>query len=414
MNKEAFFHSAKKPLDIANSNLVCNDLACNVNNHIHTTYSFSPYTPTQAVQMAKNSGLATAGIMDHDSVGGLHEFIAAGRDIGIATTVGFECRANFADTPFAGRRINNPDQDSVGYLAMHGIPHDKIDAAEAFLAPYRKARNLRNRAMTKKLDALIRSVGLAIDFDTDVVPLSRNDDGGSITERHILYALAGKIVEKIGAGSGVVTFLKESFSIDVTGNNLEKLNNPESNWYQYYLLGVLKGHLVKDFYINADAELPRPADFIALANDIGAIPAYAYLGDVGDSVTGDKRAQAFEDAYLDELADFLATTGFKAITYMPTRNTHAQLKRVMELCDRHGLFQICGEDINTPFQLFVCEALKQDEYRHLIASAWALVGHEKFATDSGLGMFSQEIINKYPELDARIAYFAEIGRKVNA
>jgi hypothetical protein len=382
----------------------------NVNNHVHTVYSFSPYTPTEAVQTAKSSGLATVGIMDHDSVGGLREFIAAGRRIGIATTVGFECRANFANTPFTGRRINNPDQNSVGYLAMHGIPHDKIDAAEAFLAPYRTARNVRNRQMTRRLDDLIRSAGLAIDFDKDIVPISRHDEGGSITERHILYALADKIVKKIGTGHSVVTFLKDALNIVVTGNNLEKLTNPAAAWYQYYLLGVLKGHLVKDFYIDADEELPQPADFIALAERLGAIPAYAYLGDVGDSVTGDKRTQSFEDAYLDELMEFLAATGFKAITYMPTRNTHSQLARMMALCEKHELFQICGEDINTPFQPFVCEALKRDEYRHLVISARALVGHEISATDRGVGMFSQEIIDKYPSLDARIAYFAKIGK----
>ena len=38
-----------------------------VNNHIHTTYSFSPYSPTAAVWCAMEAGLATAGIMDHDS-----------------------------------------------------------------------------------------------------------------------------------------------------------------------------------------------------------------------------------------------------------------------------------------------------------------------------------------------------------
>lgn len=38
-----------------------------VNNHIHTTYSFSPYNPTEAVYMAWKNGLKTAGIMDHDS-----------------------------------------------------------------------------------------------------------------------------------------------------------------------------------------------------------------------------------------------------------------------------------------------------------------------------------------------------------
>ena len=50
-----------------------------VNNHIHTTYSFSPYSPTKAVYTAWMNGLVTAGIMDHDSVAGAEEFIEAGK-----------------------------------------------------------------------------------------------------------------------------------------------------------------------------------------------------------------------------------------------------------------------------------------------------------------------------------------------
>ena len=59
-----------------------------VNNHIHTTYSFSPYTPAAAVYEAWKAGLSTAGIMDHDSVGGAMEFIEAGKILGIPVTVG--------------------------------------------------------------------------------------------------------------------------------------------------------------------------------------------------------------------------------------------------------------------------------------------------------------------------------------
>ena len=58
-----------------------------VNNHIHTTFSFSPYSPTKAVWMAYNAGLQTAGIMDHDSLSGAREFIEAGKIIGMMTTM---------------------------------------------------------------------------------------------------------------------------------------------------------------------------------------------------------------------------------------------------------------------------------------------------------------------------------------
>ena len=110
------------------------------------------------------------------------------------------------------------------------------------------------------------------------------------------------------------------------------------------------------------------------------ISAYAYLGDVGDSVTGDKRAQKFEDDYLDELIDYVAKLGFKAVTYMPSRNTKAQLTRLRALCEKYSLFQISGEDINSPRQSFRCKALDDPKFHHLIDATYTLIGYEELAT----------------------------------
>ena len=141
-----------------------------VNNHIHTTYSFSPYSPAKAVWMAYQAGLATAGIMDHDSIGGAEEFIEAGKIVGMATTIGIECRVDFSKTLLAGRRINNPDQDSVVYMAIHGIPHTQIQTVEEYFKPYRELRNRRNRKMVENINKLLDNPSLALDFDKDVCP----------------------------------------------------------------------------------------------------------------------------------------------------------------------------------------------------------------------------------------------------
>ena len=50
-----------------------------INNHIHTTYSFSPYSPTASVYAARMEGLCTAGIIDHDSISGAEEFLEAAK-----------------------------------------------------------------------------------------------------------------------------------------------------------------------------------------------------------------------------------------------------------------------------------------------------------------------------------------------
>ncbi|MBS5844062.1 MAG: PHP domain-containing protein [Clostridiales bacterium] len=347
-----------------------------VNNHIHTTFSFSPYSPTKAIWMAYNAGLKTAGIMDHDSLSGAREFIEAGKITGILTTIGVECRVSMKNTPLAEKRINNPDQKGIAYTTIHGVPHQHIDEVIAFFKPYVKARNERNRKMIDRINALTAPYGIHTDFDTDVVPLSEFKHGGSITERHLLFALSKKITARFGKGEAVVKFLTEDMGIQISGKNKSFLSDAGNPFYEYDLLGTLKGNLVEKFYIDAETECPDVSALIALAAKINAFSAYAYLGDVGDSVTGDKKTQKFEDDYIDLLFDVIKELKFKAVTYMPSRNTMEQLRRVRALCEKHGFFQISGEDINSPRQSFICEAQRNPEFANLYESTMTLIRHE--------------------------------------
>ena len=58
-----------------------------VNNHVHSNYSFSPYTPTQIIDEAIKAGIKTVGLMDHDTIAGASEFLQSARYKGIAATV---------------------------------------------------------------------------------------------------------------------------------------------------------------------------------------------------------------------------------------------------------------------------------------------------------------------------------------
>lgn len=383
-----------------------------VNNHIHTTYSFSPYSPTKAVWMACNSGLITAGIMDHDSISGAREFIEAGNIIGLKTTIGFEIRINMNKTKLNGKKINNPDQNTVIYVGVHGIPHTQIDTVEEYLKPYREERIKRDRKMVDNINAIIKPYDLYLDFDKDVIPCSLYLKGGTITERHILYALSQKIVEKYGKGQATVNFIKNDMKLPVSSKIEAYLLDENNDKYEYDLLGVLKSDMVEKFFINADAECPDAKELVDFANKIGAISAYAYLGDVGNSVTGDKKTQKFEDDFIEDVFDVLKELGFKAVTYMPSRNTFEQLSKLKDLCDKNGLMQISGEDINSPRQSFICSALEKPEFANLITATWALIGHELAATeDLDNGIFSEKTIAKYPNLADRLPVYAEYGKK---
>lgn len=381
-----------------------------VNNHIHTTYSFSPYSPTAAVWFAREEGLCTCGLMDHDSIAGAEEFLAAADVAGMAATIGMECRASFAGTPFGDRKLNNPDQSGVLYMTLHGVPHNRAAELNEAFAPYRAKRNDRNRRMVEAINGMMGRYGVTIDFDRDVLPLSNYAKGGTVTERHLSSALAYRMLDVIGSGEKLIAFIKNELQLPISGK-IEGYLLDENNPHRMYdLLGWIKSQLIARFYIDAIDELPTVREALDLSERIGAISAAAYLGDVGDSVTGDKRAQKFEDDFLDELIAYYAELGFRAVTYMPSRNTKAQLTRLRALCEKHNLFQISGEDINSPRQSFVCEAQRDPAFANLYEATWALIAHEWRATeDPDDGLFSEKSIRRWPNLNDRVRAFAEFG-----
>lgn len=346
------------------------------NNHIHTCYSFSPYSPTAAVYYARQAGLETAGIMDHDSIAGAREFLEAGEIAGVATTVGLECRVKICDEHLNGKKINNPDQCGVVYMALHGVPHGNIELLQKSFAPLREKRNERNVKMVRNINGITSEYGIVLDFERDVVPLSMYAEGGSITERHIIFALCKKIIEAVGK-NGTVGFIEEKIGLKLNDKQRAQLTDAANPYFEYDLLGLLKGNFVSRIYVDADEECLTVSQLKELSVKTGALLCYAYLGDVGNSVTGDKRAQKFEDDYLDLLFDVLKSNGVDAVTYMPSRNTPAQIERLQRMCREYDFFEISGEDINSPRQNFICEQLALPQFKHLIDAAWTLIERER-------------------------------------
>ena len=318
-------------------------------------------------------GLCTAGIIDHDSISGAEEFLEAAKLVEMPVTIGMEARISMEGTRLEGRRTNNPDQVGVSYMTIQGVPHDKIHTLTEFFRPYQAARHARNRKMTDKINALLP--GIALDYDRDVLPLSMAKENGGVTERHLMYALAIKLVQQVGKGQAMVDKLAQ-MGLKLSEKQIAQMLDTQYPFYEYDLLGILKSAFVPQIFIDATDECPKLPEMVKLCNEIDAFLCYAYLGDVGDSVTGDKKAQKFEDDYLEEVFECLKEEGVKSVTYMPTRNTPAQLERLRGLCDQYGMFQISGEDINTPRQSFVIKAMENPMFQNLIDATWKLIEHE--------------------------------------
>ena len=95
-----------------------------------------------------------------------------------------------------------------------------------YFAPLREHRNVRNRRMVEKINSIVSPHGVELDFDRDVIPISQYENGGSVTERHLLYALGEKIFEVVGSEE-LVHFLEQVLRINLADKAL-LLSDPQT------------------------------------------------------------------------------------------------------------------------------------------------------------------------------------------
>jgi hypothetical protein len=372
-----------------------------------------------AALCAWDAGLDAAGSVDHDSIAAAEEMLEACAILGIGGCVGFEVRVSFKNGkpgPFAGRKINNPDSAGFAYMTVQGIPRPAISAAADFLKPIREERLKRTRAMTISANTMLHEAKIPeIDFERDIYCRSKYAEGGGITERHLLAAVAEKLIARYGRGQELVEALKTKLGITAPPKSAALLADSQNPHYLYDLLGVFKSALLPKIFIQPDENECIPAVRVTtFAESIGAIPAYAYLGDVGESPTGDKKAEKFEDDFIEELFAELSRLGYRAITYMPPRNQAEQLRKVQRLCAEWGFMEISGVDINSSRQSFNCPEVLHNHFRHLLDTTWALIAHERLASiDRRFGLFSRENPLAGLSLTRRLDSYAAFGKRLD-
>nr|WP_309101256.1 PHP domain-containing protein [Fredinandcohnia onubensis] len=78
--------------------------------HLHTTASDGDYSPDKVVEKAREKGITTIAITDHDSLKGLDEAINAGRRMGVNVIRGIELSSKYKGktVDILGYNINSP------------------------------------------------------------------------------------------------------------------------------------------------------------------------------------------------------------------------------------------------------------------------------------------------------------------
>ena len=86
--------------------------------HVHTTASDGQYSPAQIIQKAAEKNLKAIAITDHDTVAGLEEAKAAGRELGVTVVPGIELNITFPTGEFhlLGLGIKTPSPALVNIV----------------------------------------------------------------------------------------------------------------------------------------------------------------------------------------------------------------------------------------------------------------------------------------------------------
>jgi predicted metal-dependent phosphoesterase TrpH len=146
--------------------------------HTHTTASDGLFSPTELVRRAKEAGLHTIAVADHDTSDGLAEALEAGHTYGVQVIPAVEI-----NTDVPGTEVH-----VLGYLPDYQQP-----AFQSVLTTLRDARALRGQRMVEKLNAL----GIPVRWER-----VREIAGGSVGRPHVAQALLEL---------GVVTTIGEAF-----------------------------------------------------------------------------------------------------------------------------------------------------------------------------------------------------------
>lgn len=134
--------------------------------HMHTDHSDGAYSPIELVNRAKEAGLSTISITDHDSVNGINEAIIYGKEIGVEVITGVE--------------ISTDLEDKEIHLLAYFVDIENEELRK-YLLFFRDERFHRAKRIVQKL----RKLGLHITLD-DVLAQAKNS---SIGRPHVAYAL---------------------------------------------------------------------------------------------------------------------------------------------------------------------------------------------------------------------------------
>lgn len=367
-------------LELLAANPVPPPVTSDVNLHSHTFYSYNAYgySPTKFAWLARQRGLAAAGIVDFDVLDGLEEFWEAGQLCGLKRCVSMETRVFVPE--FETRVINSPGEPGIAYHMGVGftkpVEHPTL----------RRTSEQRNRELIGRVNAFTAPVTL--DYDKDVLPMTPN---GNATERHICEAYAKK---------GDKTFWRAKLG--------------DSPLDPAKLAAMIRAKLMKKGGVGyvqpGKGSFPLMADVNKFILDAGAIPTLTWLDGLSDG-----------EQCIEELFEVAMRSGAAALNIIPDRNYTpgekdqklTNLYQVVALAEKHNFPIIVGTEMNAPGNKFVDDFASQ-ELKPLVPvflkGAYIVYAHSVLQRQ-GRGYLSEWAKQQFRSVAEKNEYFTKFGKE---
>ncbi len=254
----------------------------------HSRHSDGELEPARVVELAHAEGVELLALSDHDSVGGVEEAIAAGREAGTTVVPAVEI------TAIHGRR---EDLHILGYALDHRDP-GLLSALEQFRAD-RETR-------AERMAAALEDLGLHLSLE---LLEARRSSGGSIGRPH----LARAVFED---------------SRNAARLNEEELGRPEE---------VLQAYLLPGKPAYRGRSKPNAREAIGVIHAAGGVAVWAHpFWDIGDPQEVKATLEQFADWGVDGVESFYVT------------HERAQTEMLDELSSCLGLLSTGSSDFHGP------------------------------------------------------------------
>ncbi|MBQ7408532.1 MAG: hypothetical protein IJW13_04585 [Clostridia bacterium] len=384
LKRREIMDSSLRPLASANE----------INLNVHTDFSFSPYSPSMAVYMAYKSGIKLACACNYGTLAGTKEFIKGCEYMGISALTGFEVTLQ---SKALGEHI------AAFYCVGEA---DKNNAFGPLLEQFRKICIERVKLVCDKINSMLEKHGLYVDFNKEILPLTKCNKGGNVTLKHLYMAVGKKIIQKFGQGKAAADFIRSSLCCDIEEGEYNLLCDYNDPFYEYDLISALRNN-----FSNLDSGILPPdlKDYVALCKNRAVIIAYQYdcqSNWIKNLAESDKLVSDFK-----ALLNKIQKEGFNAVCISAKNLSSNLLCRIVDIIKEKNMLAIFTEKTEYPRNHFEC-AVPKNAKPYIQACAYAILGNDIcHKNDSSDGLFAEKGSIKSKDFNERLMIYSNIGKK---